>query len=180
MNVWVDCQSCRRIWCFSLLYVFSASNTSPIIFLHCPQKYFSFFSSDSWFFLWGLECCLFRLMCVTGIGSWNEEWLHANGRTSLAPRFTHCSSKWLMEWLEGRFVWIGKTILCCCQDPRRAAGKHSPIFAPFCSASNIYCLALFILSISPSLTFRSNIFFSSIPFISFNFCCRSPVYRYIW
>lgn len=104
------------------------------------RKIFFFLFSYSCFFPWCLECSWFRLMHVTGIVNWNEGWLHANKNTLLTPCFTHSSSsKWLMEWLEGRFVWMPEIILCC-QDPGKAAEKHLPMFTSPCSASNIYCV----------------------------------------
>lgn len=110
------------------------------------RNLFFFLFSDSCFFAWGLECCWFRLMHVTGIVNWSEGWLHANKSTLLTPCFTHSSSssssKWLMEWLEGRFVWMAETILCCCQGPGTAAEEHLLIFTSPCSASNIYCVSL--------------------------------------
>lgn len=106
------------------------------------RNLFLSFFSNSCFFSWGLECCLFGLMCVTGVGNWNEGWLHANESSPLSPCFTHSSSKWLMEWLEGRIAQMRETVLCCCQDSVRAAGKLPPIFTSLCSASNFYCVLL--------------------------------------
>lgn len=107
------------------------------------RNIFLFFFPDSCFFPWGLACCLFTLMHMTGVGNGNEGWLHANESTPLAPCITcSSSSKWLMEWLEGRFAWLGETILCCYQDWGRAAGKHPPIFTSLCSASNTYSVPL--------------------------------------
>lgn len=98
----------------------------------------------------------------------------------------HTPWKPVMEWMERRTMWIGDTVLCCCQDPWRAAGKHPPTFTSLWSASNICCapLALLLpyslLSSSLSLATPSNICISSIPLRTFNLCCCSLVCRYIW
>lgn len=78
-----------------------------------------------------------------------------------------------------------ETVLSCCQDPERAAGKHPPIFTSLCSASSIYCVPLAsvqpysLFSPSPNLTSPSNTYFSSLSVINANFCCSSSVCRYI-
>lgn len=140
-NIWVDCLILQRNLRFTpTLCIFCKQYINYFLLPLSSERFFSFFFSDSCFFPWRLECCWFRLMHVTGIVNWNEGWLHANKNTLLIPCFTHSSSsKWLMEWLEGMFVWMPEIILCC-QDPGRAAEKHLPMFTSPCSASNIYCV----------------------------------------
>lgn len=142
-NVWKDCPILQTNLCFvPAVCPFWKQHLSYYLPPPSSEIFFFLFFSNSCFFSWGLECCLFGLMCVTGVGNWNEGWLHANESSPLSPCFTHSSSKWLMEWPEGRAARMGETVLCCCQDSVRAAGKLPPIFTSLCSASNFYWVLL--------------------------------------
>lgn len=154
---------------------------SAIIFLHYPQKVFFFLFSDSCFFPWGLECCWFRLMHVTGIVNWNEGWLHANKSTLLTPCFTHSSSsKWLMEWLEGRFVdaWNRPLLLSGSGESSRKASAyiHISLFCLKYLLCTLCCsLALFnIFTLSCSCFSFRYLFFFYLS-ITFKFSCYFPV-----
>lgn len=146
----------------------------PFIFLHSHQIIIFFFFPNSCFFPWGLEYCLFRLMCVTGSENWNERWLHANESSPLILCFTLHGNQWWNEWRGGLCGWV--TPSCAAvrihgeqQEsihlhlhlsglPQTFAVYPLPYFCPIhcfhpLSVSQLLQISAFLLSLSELLTF---------------------------